>query len=200
MEKIQIVKKKLGWGGIIEGFADFGLSLDKEKVIREKLEWASHEGILPLFPLFEFYVSLAFYFKFPVYLLIFNNGDVEPITQFEYITTTENTQLNDHFTLSINNILQYLYPEMDLESKFEKYVEQLSIEEFELIYLVRTGDYESIKVKTKDGKIKKIETTKTKDVEKQIGEILRESNYQKIEIERQDGKIVSIKQMKRKKF
>ncbi len=77
---------------------------------------------------------------------------------------------------------------------------QLSDEEMELLFLVRTGNYEELTIKQHNGQIKLIEVTRTENPDQRITDILGKGKWQDISLKQRDGRIVLIKRTVQKKM
>ncbi|MBD3338066.1 MAG: MerR family transcriptional regulator [Candidatus Lokiarchaeota archaeon] len=188
------------WLQIIGKLRRFGFPLEKMLEVKHNLtmpEWTDEDKTM--FPLFEYYVVMALFKKVPVYLLIFENGEAEPVTHKEMRASMKYMALDDVIMISINNILQKLYPNKDLKPDFETSVE-LSEEELEILFAIRMRDFETITIRTKDGKLERYEFTESIKNERHIKKILEEEDFQDIEIKKANGKIVKIKRTTKRKF
>ena len=186
------------WIQIIAELRKFGFPLDKIFLVKKNLEMPQWEDERQ-FPLLEFYVAMAMVYKYPVFLLVFPNGDVEPATDEEYQGSIICETIGNHITISINSILQQILPKEDLKPDY-KIKHELSEEEVELLLMIRMCNYKSIKIKLSNGKIESLDATQNLSNQKRIGEILKEGNYQDIEIKQKNGKIVNIKRTAKKKY
>jgi len=180
------------WIRIIIELRNFGFSLDKIKKVKLSLNWLNDKFKYSEFPILEMYFMYAFLTKNPTYLIVFSNGDAEPVIKDEYELAETFKILKNHIKINLNDILQKVFPKKDLEAKIELSVE-LSSEEFELLYMIRMDDYESISLKTNEGKITRIEATEPLDVKMKFEEILKKGDYQNIEIKQRQGQIRYIK-------
>jgi DNA-binding transcriptional MerR regulator len=186
------------WISIIIELRKFGFPLDKIFLVKRNLEIPEWEREKQ-FPLLEFYAAMAMAYKYPVFLLVFPNGDVEPATDKEYQYAIMEESIGNHITISINSILQKMLPEQDLKPDY-KITHELSEEEVDLLFMIRMCNYENIKIKLSNGKIETLDATENLSNQKRIGEILKEGNYQDIEIKQKNGKVVNIKRTAKKRY
>ena len=187
------------WIQIISELRNFGFPLEKILKVKQNLEMLELKNISNQFPFLEFLIALAIVRKTPAFLLVFSNGEVEPVTYGEYKGLIDLFGIDNHIIISINDILRNLYPEEDMTPKFEKSLE-LSEEEFDLLFTIRMENYEYIKIKLADNKIVTLEATENIDTEKRIGEILKENKFQDITIKKKNGKIVNINRTVKKRY
>lgn len=189
------------WLGILMELRGFGFPLEMLAKVKTSLE-----GQYLLLPktkrrvsFFEYYVSLALLRRMPVYLLVFSDGTAEPVYFDQLVASLQHTITKHHVTLSLNGILQQLFPKRDLSPLLDRTLE-VSDEEAELLLLLRTGNYDSVTVKRKNGRIERIDVEETIDLEKRITDILKEGDFQDIEIRQANGKVVSVKRTVKKKI
>ena len=187
------------WISIIATLRQFGYPLEKILNVKYNLEMPEWDRDLTQFPFFEILISMALFRRIAAYLLVFPNGEAEPVMLNEYLASEKILRVGDHITISINDIVQKMYPKKDLSVVSNTPIE-LSNEEMELLYMIRMQDFESIKIKTSNGKIINLEATEILKNDKRIIDILEESDYQDIEIKKAGGKIVTIKRTGKKKY
>lgn len=174
----------------------FGLSIEKLLKVKESLE--SKKAEHTPYPILEFYVVRAMAYREPTYLLVFKDGTAEPVSHAQFRQSLKYLSLADHVHLSINRALQHIMPSKDFSPEYGKSID-VTDEEFEFFFLLRTGNYDTIKVKRKGGRIDTIEAEETV-TEERIADIMDEADFQDIEIKRQDGKTVCIKRTVKKKL
>lgn len=126
----------LVWLEIILILRNFGLPLPDILKIKKYLEMGEWENKPTQFPLLEMYIANAYELRIPTYLLVFQDGIAEPLTHFEYMDTMNNMRLEDHLRISINDILNELFPDKRLYSHIYKYY-HITEEEFEAIKKIR---------------------------------------------------------------
>lgn len=183
------------WLSIIMSMRRFGFPNEKILKVKDSLiDLEYPKG--GYYPIFECYVSMALVMKRPVSIIVFEDG----FTEIAQKTEIDNSEMigilgEDHLKISVNDALQGIFTKEDLKPILTL---PYSKEESEIIELIRSGKYESVKVKFKNGKIQIFEATE--EVEERIINILKEHKYQNIELKQQAGRVVSIKRTFRKKF
>ena len=70
--------------------------------------------------------------------------------------------------------------------------EVLSIEETQIIEMIRNEKFQSLKIIKRNGRIDMIEGVERIEEKQRIVDILKQHNYQNIEIKQSDGRIVHI--------
>ena len=190
------------WIHIISRLRNFGVALEIIKEIKKNLEFNGPNGNSPEQSLttLEYYTALALYQKTPTYLLAFANGESLLCRHDEYVNSIAFRFIkDDHVKISINRIIQQMFPHQDLRENYNPQVE-LSSDEMKILHIIRYDKYNSITVKKRNGKIQRIEAEEKIDVDKRIVDILQTADYQNIEINQQNGTIVNIKRTIKKKM
>ena len=183
------------WLHVLMELRLFGLSL--EKLLRAKHSLRQKRGENGT-ELFEYYVALALLRKEPVYLLVFRDGTGEMAYDEQYQMTLEFFPIANHVRIEINPILQRLFPKLELGTIREVRV-QLADDEMEVLQLIRSGRFESVTVKRKNGRIERIEAEETVEAQRRIAEILQDADFQDISVKKENGRVVSIKRTIKKK-
>ncbi|MEM8484004.1 MAG: MerR family transcriptional regulator [Bacteroidota bacterium] len=190
----------LVWLKTVTKLRNFGWSIDKLKEVQTSL----FEG--PAFidknkrriSFFEIYIAMALTLRKPVYLLVFQDGIAEPVYYEQYSATLRFFELKDYTVLHINPILQSIFPNSDLTPLFEQTVE-VDDNEFEVLFALRTGNYESITVRSKNGQPKTLELEERVDAPT-VFQLLNEHDFQDMTVKRRDGKILNAKRTIIKNF
>ncbi len=71
-------------------------------------------------------------------------------------------------------------------------LEELTLEEKQMIEMIRNEKFQSLKIIKKNGRIDMIEGVERIEERQRIVDILKQHNYQNIEIKQSDGRIVHI--------
>ena len=182
------------WLYTIETLRDFGLPLDRIKNIKS-LFFNAYEKYP--FSLMEYYLSCAYILLEHVFLIVFSNGFAIPLTYTEYKDALKNNWIGTHLQVNINEIVQKIFPDQDFSPKYKNEA-LITPKEFELLYIMRTGNFEEINVKFKNGSLYLVEGTESLENEEKIQDIIREGQYQNIEIKQENCKVVSFKRTVRK--
>lgn len=182
---------------IVIALRNLGFPLEKILKLRESLGIPAVREIQ--FPKLEFLVAQGLVYKQPSFIVVQADGKAEVIDYEDYRFTLEARAWYDHITLGVFPILQKLFPDKDLSPDF-KVSFTLSDAEFELLWMIRMENYESITVKAQDGSVTRLDASKPLDVNKRMEEILKEQDYQNIEIKQRQGQVRYIKTTTRKDF
>ena len=190
----------LVWLKILVQARAFGFPTEKLLLVRASLfnrtVTAEHSKV-PVSVL-EVYVALAVSQRKPTYLLIFSDGNAEPVYLEQYNASLKYITLSNHIHLNLNAIIQSFCPHADLSPRYDATVE-VDGDELEVLFMLRTGSYDSLTVKRRNGKIETLEAEET-ITERRIMDLLNEEDYQDVMIKRQDGKTVSIKRKLKRKL
>lgn len=145
-------------------------------------------------PYFEYAVLRVVFMKEETYILVFADGNAYPISGASLNARNLCGVIDSYLCLNMNQLVQELYSnKFDFYPKVENTSLRLTAEELSLLGDMRSGQFESIRVRLRDGKIELIEATQTVKSQRRIIEILEDARYQDIEVKRADGQVVSIK-------
>lgn len=181
------------WIDIVSQLREFGLSLPKIKFIREDL----FKEVVSGFRLIDQALMLSI-LNNPQALIIRSKAPLIVCSLKNYQESLYD-KIAPHILVNLGPIVENAFPESNFEFKESKGVAGLTIEELKLLYFIRTGEYNEIKVTMKGGEIYLIESSRTESINKKIIDIINQANYQNIEIKIQDGKIVHIKSKQQSK-
>ena len=185
------------WVKIIQELRNFGFPIEKIKVAKESLSFLSNKCKVAQ-PFLEFYTAFAIGSKMPVMLLVFSDGVAIPVNFTQYKVTKEILDIENHIQINLNEMLQSLFPNVDLKPKYEMQT-AVSIEEMEVLAFMRVKRFEKVAVHYTGGKVDTIEGLERVNSQKRISEILKEQQFAKIELIEQDGKVVSVVRTIKKK-
>ena len=189
---------ELVWISVVSELRKFNYPLEKIKAVKGNFKNLYGEFNTEYAPV-EFYAAHVLTFKVPAFILVFQDGKVQVGTNHERTGGLMLNLLDNHLSISLNDILEKLLPTSDLSPIYEKLV-SLSNEETEAIFMLRTGNFDSVTIKKTDGRIQRIEASELVNLKRQISDILQDSAYQTIEILQRDGQTRSIRRKTVKKF
>lgn len=186
------------WLKIIYELRKFGMSWNNIKIAKESLEFQQKKCGVAM-PLLEFYTAFAIANKMPVLILVFNDGVAIPANYTQYKVTRDFLGLENHIQISLNDILQGCFPNIELRPTINSEM-PLELDEMELLAFIRVGAFEKVEVKMSNKKIQLIEGTKREMGEK-IHEILLSKKYEEIVVRKdKNGNITSIIRKQKIKF
>lgn len=186
------------WVKIIDELRTFGVSWERIKVAKESLSFESERCGVEM-PLLEFYTAFAIGCTMPVLLLIFKDGISVPCSATQYKVAKELVGITNHIQLSLNELLQGMFPEVDLKPN-QKAEMQIDVDEMELLAFLRVGSFEKVEIFYQDGKMRTVEGMQRINVNALVSDVMKEHKYQKIEVVMDDGKKVSIRRTIKKKI
>jgi DNA-binding transcriptional MerR regulator len=177
------------WLKIIHELRNFGMSWNQIKVTKESLEFQNKKCGVAM-PLLEFYTAFAIANKMPVMILVFNDGVAIPANYTQYKVSRDFLGLDNHIQLSLNNIIQGFFPDVDLKPN-QKIEIPVDLDEMELLAFIRLNLFEKVEIKLKSGKMTILEGTERLSLSDKLTDIVRQHDYQKIEFDVAGGKKVS---------
>jgi hypothetical protein len=186
------------WVKLIKELRGFGMSREQLKVTKQSLEFEAEKCGVGM-PMLEFYTAFIIGAKMPVMLLVFKDGIAVPCSLTQYKVAKEVVGIENHVQISLNDILQAMFPGVDLKPYNQPEI-SLDVDEMELLAFLRVGVYEKVEIKYSKGKIDLIEGTERK-VTEQVFDILNAKEYEEITIrKRDDGVITSVMRTRKKKL
>ena len=186
------------WLKIIKELRSFGMSLKQIKIAKTSLEFQQNKCGVAM-PLLEFYTAFAIGNKMPVLILVFNDGVAIPANYTQNKVSRDVLGLENHIQLSLNNIIQGFFPEVDLKEIIKTEI-PIELDEMELLAFIRVGEYEKVEIKLDKNKIKLIEGTK-REIGEKVFEVLKSKNYEEIIVRKdKEGNITSLIRKKKLKI
>ena len=175
------------WIEIVSELRKFGYGLEKIKLIRETL----FEVGKMKFSKFEFGLIQSILGE-PMLLIIDSNGKLD-LFSLDYYKDVLHT-LSPHLTFNLLKLAQSEFPNNKFDSLQNlNNLQNITENEMKLLYMIRTGEYESIKIRMSEGEVLLLEATEKVPIGEKISKIINQSKYQDIEIKMQNGEIVCIK-------
>lgn len=177
------------WLEIVTELREFGFSLEKIKKIRETL--FDYNEIK--FSAFEFALAQSILGE-SIILTIFNDGKTKlfPVTKYKKIIDTNQVPPHLHFNILALASKEFSANNFDLISQNDN-LHLLTENELALFSLIRTGDFESIKIRMENGDIYLLEGTKKIPRGSKFIDIINQNKYQDIEVKTHKGEIVFFK-------
>ena len=174
------------WLNLVDVLREFGLSLTAVAKIKSKL--FDHEGskVIPLQ-----YALLHSILREPIILVIFSNGTVllQPLEVYKEMI---GKITYPHIAVNVLDIAKKEFPHNSFESVSLNEKKELSEKELILLYYLRTGKYEWIKLRMKNDEIYLIEGQKKFNSKSRMTDIINNSEFQSIEIMTEDKEIKKI--------
>jgi len=179
------------WIEIISQLRKFGLSLVTIKALKsslrcyagnlKNLKWAYESKVREVFQGAQ------------IVIIVQSNGEAEIHDYLEWEYIKRKYKINNFIIVNFTEIVKSLNKNVKIVTKHSLVVSEPS-KEFEILQLIKNGNYESVEIVPKNGVIERYRLNQKVDVNKRIIDILKEADYQNITINRTNGVIVSIKQ------
>ena len=186
------------WVKLIKELREFGMSREQLKATKQSLEFESEKCGVAM-PILEFYAAFAIGNKMPVLILVFKDGIAVPCSFTQYKVAKETTGVDDHIQISLNQILQEMFPEMDLQAIQQTGI-PVTVDEMELLAFLRVGSYEKVEIFYQGGKMKTVEGMERIEVSALITDVIKQHKYQRIEVAVENGKNVSLRRTVKKQI
>ncbi|WP_282015932.1 MerR family transcriptional regulator [Marinifilum flexuosum] len=189
------------WLYLIQELRKFNFSIKQIKRVKDNLGFGS-DKFQSTFPMLELH-TISCLLNTPTYILIFHDGQVE----FESCNSEKDlikvAKHDNALKINMNNIVQKALPNQDLTPKFRDTM-QITETEKKLITLLRTEQWEEVKIKGKEGNIELVEFSRNEPVTDAVLEKVKKlqsgSDFQEISIKMQNGKTVNLNQKKKIKM
>lgn len=140
------------WLNIVVELREFGVPIDVIKKTRNNL----FKNEFNNFSLFKFYVFSSI-LREPQTLLIFKDGTVKVMSSNIYNQLLTNNKLQSHLTFNLTNFITPDYPNYSTTLNFELQAPLESVEKMKLLFFLKTGEFQYMKVKLSDGDVRYIE-------------------------------------------
>jgi len=177
------------WIDIVTQLREFGLDLDKILKVREVL--FSEE--VKDFKVIDFCLIHSI-LKEPYLMIVYSDGKVGLMTAKQYGEIISQQEQPPHIVFSFYFLAKNIFPNNNFEIGQKDFnTIDLSSAETKLLFYLRTGDYQEIKVRLSDGEVYLIETERKIDPKDRIVDIIQNAKYQDIEIKVENDHIVYIK-------
>lgn len=177
------------WIHVLVALRGFGFPLEKLRMTQKTLFARGSKTSMCLF--FEFAVAQTL-MKREQCLIVFPDGKAAAIDGSLVEVNRQIFGIDDHICINLNRLASRIFKDKDFTPVYQAST-QLNDDELDVLLHMRSGSYENVSVKMKDGKVELIEATQTIESQKKFIELVKEAKYQKIEAQTENGKIVSIK-------
>ncbi|WP_430409194.1 MerR family transcriptional regulator [Kordia sp.] len=185
------------WIGIIEELKKFGFTFEKILCVKKQLlvieeivefndEQAQEIEMLNL-AVIEIFLNTN-----PIYIVIDEDAKTEVLNAYAIIDKMQKNELTNHVILNLNQLIKLNIESLYREPSLDQF-KGLSKDELHVLLILRSENFESVKITKKGGEIDTIESTEIVSNGERILNILKGHDYQNIEIKQARGKIVQIK-------
>ena len=151
------------WINILVETRAFGMSIESIQRTRNLL----FNNIFNDFSLFKFYILESIIWK-PQILIIYKDGNSNVYPKDIYLQEYAKGIFLPHLSLDLNTFIEPEYPTHSLDREFKIHSPYENTEKIKLLFFLKTGEFQHMKVKLSDGDIRYIENVemlfKSKDV------------------------------------
>ena len=165
------------WLNILVELRGFGLSLESLQKTRKIL----FDYVVNDFSLFKFQF-LNTILREPQTLVVYKDGDAKIVATEIYNQINAKNRLFPHIRLNLDVFIKPEYPNLSLEQNFDINEPFNNTEKMKLLYFLRTGDYQFMKVKLSDSDIRYIENIEMLLKSDDVLKAFSEWNFEEITI------------------
>jgi len=170
------------WLNILVELRGFGLSIDSLQRTRRIL----FDYVLKDFSLFKFHF-LNTILNEPQTLVIYKDGDARILPTEIYLKLNSKKRFFSHVRLNLDEFIEPEYPNLLLEQDFGITDKLENTEKLKLLYFLRTGDYQFMKVKLTQGDVGYIENAEMLLKSNNVLNSLSKWNFEEITISIDDN-------------
>ncbi len=183
------------WLRILRELRAFGVPLETLRKTRKTLFFFNNKPS----PALEVAFGMALK-KMPVFVVVFKDGEAD-IAMLECVEFTETLsgQMHPFIRIPINSLIDEILGREDgLKPEYSSKVE---VDESELDALenLRSGEYHSVNMLSKGGKISRVETRRKVDGAERIIDLLKETGFGEVTVKVENGKAVHTEVTKKEK-
>ncbi len=184
------------WMELIHELRKFGFSNELIQNAKNDLIQRSTNKTISGNQLLQYNVGRVVCFRIPVFVLVFNTGEIEFASNQEASLAYSLETISNHIKIELNSIVQKLY-KIDLTPE-NKSMFVLSPKEIEVLEEIRTNGFGNINVELKDKEITSITTEHKFGKGTSISELMKDFPNQDLEIKQRNGKVVFAKKKVKK--
>jgi hypothetical protein len=176
------------WIDIVSQIREFGFDLDKILLVRKAL----FQDVLKDFRMIDFCLMCSV-LREPYLMTINAKGETGFSTANMYRKEIAKRNLPPHLVFNFYALAKDAFPNNNFTLGLrDPQTAELSLEEMKILYYLRTGDFQEIKVRLNDGETYLLEATRKMDASDKIIDIIRKAQYQNIEVKVENGRTVYI--------
>lgn len=179
-------KEEIIWLHLATELRTFGLSLEKIKLLR-------HELFNEFFPSFTFirFAIIKTIFGSDNTLIIFSDGTTKMMSSRIYDKWIHKAIFPSHINVGFVSILNHLFPRNSFDQNIESERFLGSINNIKILYFLKTGDFNHIKIEIAKGDIRLIENSEQLINNSDLLDLIVKGFYLNIEV-LSNGKIFEI--------
>lgn len=193
----------LVWVYVIAELRSYGFPLEKMAATKEFL-FFRHPKKKYYEQEFEYYVMAAMGGN-PVSLVVFDSGACEFVTSAELAQNKIllESQTVSYLLISVNRIVKKIpHPILRTIETRHDYFSTASLSKAEkgIFWAIRKGNFDSITVRLKNGKVDMLEAEESLDARERVVDLLKSGDFQDISLKQQNGRVVSVKRNLKQKI
>lgn len=185
------------WLSLVSKLRNFGMNLNQLRTARA--HWQKDQDISEYF---EYHITIALCLNTPTVFIVWASGQIQIAFRDYYLQILPEFTDPDHVIVSVNGILEELFPELmeDFHPTTDEPELELKAAETELLLKIRSGDFSEIVLQTNDGKITRMKSGQKFPAGTRIEDLKKMDAYQTIMIEMKDGRVRYLKRTVNEKF
>lgn len=166
------------WLYLVSNLRSFGVSLDKIKSIRHEL----FDEIFPSFSFFRFAIIRTILGSEQT-LVVFSDGTTNLLPSKIYNIWINRKVLPPHIHVGFDGLLNDSFTKNSFDFEIEDDSVLENTNSLKILYFIKTGDFETIKIELKKDDVRLIENSKQLISNLELLNLILKENYNKIEIE-----------------
>jgi hypothetical protein len=183
------------WINIVTELREFGLSLEKIKTVKSQLFDVTVKTFTPL----EYAIIYTIIAE-PILLIVYSDGKISLMPESAYKSSLGNKTISSHIYLNLLAFIEKEFPKANFHTIGIGNDYSLTEKELKLLYYLRTGDFDHIKVTLKNGEIYLLESERKVSISTKITDLIKKGDFQNIEVKTESGRIVHISQKEKIKL
>lgn len=190
---------ELVWISIISDLREMQIEHTKIKGVKHGLFAPVKASNGKKYPALEYYLMEVFERNVVIYIVLTNTNTLHIVNDLVYVDMLRAGEIENHTLISLNKQVRDTLHEVYKKPDFSEFT-GLSIEEIQILGIIRNKAYKYIHITKKNGEIDCLEGTELIAEESRIVDLLKKGEYQNLEIKQHNGKIVSVHRTIRKKI
>ncbi|WP_035085279.1 hypothetical protein [Aquimarina latercula] len=153
------------------------------------------------YPALEYYIAHVIQTNVPVYIILTDTEELLIVNDLVYLDKLKSAEIQNHTAISLNKQIKDTLSDVYEVPDFDEFA-GLSIEEIQVLHIIRSKTYKYINITQQDGKITRLEGVEEIDGKFSIDDVkalLKSGKYQNFEIKQHNGQIVCVQRRERRK-
>ncbi len=187
------------WISIISDLRDMGVETSSIAKIRVGLFSNIKAANKKEYPALLYYMLEIIERNVSIYIVLTDKNDILMLNDLVYHAELKAGTIENHIAVSLNKQIRESLEEIAAIPNSSEFT-GLSMEEIQVLQIVRNKTFKYITITKKDGNITKLESIEQITDKPRIEDILKAGDYQNLEIKQHNGKVVCINRTLRKKI